>query len=84
MLYSKADGPLSTAKLRLDMQKAMQANAAVFRSVFILVAAWAMQPDGFSTLSTEETLAEGVQKVSQIYRDFDKVGVKDRSMIWNS
>ncbi len=28
-----ADGPLSTAKIRLDMQKAMQADAAVFRYV---------------------------------------------------
>ena len=27
----KADGPLPTAKIRLDMQKAMQSDAAVFR-----------------------------------------------------
>lgn len=33
---------------------------------------------------TEDTLAEGVQKVTQIYKDFDKIGIKDRSMIWNS
>ena len=30
-----ADGALSTAKIRLDMQKAMQADAAVFRLVLI-------------------------------------------------
>ncbi|EJD06091.1 succinate dehydrogenase [Fomitiporia mediterranea MF3/22] len=59
-----SDGPIPTAKLRLDMQKAMQTDAAVFR--------------------TEETLAEGVDKVTQIYKDYDKVGIKDRSMIWNS
>ncbi|PAV23298.1 succinate dehydrogenase [Pyrrhoderma noxium] len=59
-----SDGPIPTAKLRLDMQKAMQTDAAVFR--------------------TEKTLAEGVEKVTQIYKDFDKVGIKDRSMIWNS
>jgi succinate dehydrogenase (ubiquinone) flavoprotein subunit len=29
----KADGPKSTASIRLDMQKAMQSDAAVFRSV---------------------------------------------------
>ena len=29
----KADGPLPTAKIRLDMQKAMQSDAAVFRYV---------------------------------------------------
>jgi succinate dehydrogenase (ubiquinone) flavoprotein subunit len=59
-----SDGPLSTAKVRNDMQKAMQSDAAVFR--------------------TQETLDEGVKKVSSIYRDFEKIGIKDRSMIWNS
>ncbi|KAL5533370.1 SDH1 [Sanghuangporus sanghuang] len=59
-----SDGPIPTAKLRLDMQKAMQSDAAVFR--------------------TENTLAEGVEKVTQIFKDFDKVGIKDRSLIWNS
>lgn len=29
-----ADGPLPTAKIRLDLQKAMQADAAVFRYVY--------------------------------------------------
>ena len=29
----KADGPISTAQIRLDMQKAMQSDAAVFRFV---------------------------------------------------
>lgn len=32
----KSDGPLPTAKIRLDMQKAMQADAAVFRCVLIV------------------------------------------------
>ncbi|KAH8102962.1 succinate dehydrogenase [Cristinia sonorae] len=59
-----ADGPLPTAKIRLDMQKAMQADAAVFR--------------------TQESLDEGVQKIRQIYKSYDNVGIKDRSMIWNS
>lgn len=59
-----ADGELSTAKIRLDLQKAMQADAAVFR--------------------TQESLDEGVQKVRKVYDSFAKVGIKDRSMIWNS
>ncbi|KIK21346.1 hypothetical protein PISMIDRAFT_681255 [Pisolithus microcarpus 441] len=59
-----ADGPKSTASIRLDMQKAMQSDAAVFR--------------------TQETLDEGVEKLRTIYKSFDQVGVKDRSMIWNS
>ncbi|KAJ3726155.1 FAD binding domain-containing protein [Lentinula raphanica] len=57
-------GPEPTAKIRLDMQKAMQSDAAVFR--------------------TQETLDEGVQKVRDIYNNFANVGIKDRSMIWNS
>ncbi|KAH7910660.1 succinate dehydrogenase [Hygrophoropsis aurantiaca] len=59
-----ADGPKSTAEIRLDMQKAMQSDAAVFR--------------------TQNTLDEGVQKLRSIYKSFDNVGIKDRSMIWNS
>ena len=46
------------------MQKAMQADAAVFR--------------------TQKTLDEGVEKVRAIYKTYEQVGIKDRSMIWNS
>lgn len=60
----QSDGPEPTAKIRLDMQKAMQSDAAVFR--------------------TQESLDEGVVKVQDIYKNFAKVGIKDRSMIWNS
>ncbi|KAF7363371.1 Succinate dehydrogenase [ubiquinone] flavoprotein subunit, mitochondrial [Mycena sanguinolenta] len=60
----KSDGPEPTAKIRLEMQKAMQADAAVFR--------------------TQSTLDEGVQKLRAIYKSYDNVGIKDRSMIWNS
>lgn len=59
-----SDGPVPTAKIRLDLQKAMQTDAAVFR--------------------TQESLDEGVKKVSEIYKTFSQVGIKDRSMIWNS
>ncbi|KAJ7498478.1 succinate dehydrogenase [Mycena latifolia] len=59
-----SDGPESTAKIRLEAQKAMQADAAVFR--------------------TQSTLDEGVQKLRAIYKRFDKIGIKDRSMIWNT
>ncbi|KAG2061710.1 minor succinate dehydrogenase isozyme, Sdh1p [Suillus hirtellus] len=59
-----ANGPKPTAEIRLEMQKAMQTDAAVFR--------------------TQQTLDEGVQKIHQIYKSFDNVGIKDRSMIWNS
>ncbi|GLB35005.1 hypothetical protein LshimejAT787_0205700 [Lyophyllum shimeji] len=57
-------GAESTAQLRLDMQKAMQADAAVFR--------------------TQTTLDDGVKKMREIYKRFDNIGIKDRSMIWNS
>lgn len=63
-IVSRSDGPEPTAKIRLAMQKAMQTDAAVFR--------------------TQDTLDEGVAKVRDIYKSFANVGIKDRSMIWNS
>ncbi|KAJ6548239.1 succinate dehydrogenase [Mycena vulgaris] len=60
----KSDGPESTAMIRLEAQKAMQADVAVFR--------------------TQSTLDEGVQKLRAIYKRFDNIGIKDRSMIWNT
>lgn len=80
-LYRQADGPIPTAKLRLDMQKAMQTDAAVFRYKICIQS---KSPRRLMISRTEKTLAEGVEKVTQIYKDFDKVGIKDRSMIWNS
>ncbi|KAJ6528587.1 FAD binding domain-containing protein [Mycena capillaripes] len=60
----KSDGPESTAMIRLEAQKAMQADAAVFR--------------------TQSALDEGVHKLRAIYKRFDNIGIKDRSMIWNT
>lgn len=60
----QADGSKPTASIRLDMQKAMQADAAVFR--------------------TQESLDEGVSNLQAIYKSYKDVGIKDRSMIWNS
>ncbi|KAF9266366.1 minor succinate dehydrogenase isozyme, Sdh1p [Marasmius fiardii PR-910] len=59
-----ADGPEPTSKLRLDMQRVMQSDAAVFR--------------------TQQTLDEGLGRMREIYRRFGNIGVRDRSMIWNS
>jgi succinate dehydrogenase (ubiquinone) flavoprotein subunit len=62
--YRQANGPLPTAQIRLNMQRAMQTDAAVFR--------------------TQESLDDGVKKITEIYKSFDQVSVTDRSMIWNS
>ncbi|KAL0245765.1 succinate dehydrogenase [ubiquinone] flavoprotein subunit, mitochondrial [Cryptococcus tetragattii IND107] len=59
-----ASGPLPTSQIRLNMQKTMQTDAAVFR--------------------TQESLDEGVAKMRDVYKSYDQVGIKDRSMIWNS
>ncbi len=59
-----ADGGTPTAELRLEMQKTMQADAAVFR--------------------TDETLAEGVEKMKVVAAKLDDLHVTDRSLIWNS
>jgi succinate dehydrogenase / fumarate reductase flavoprotein subunit len=59
-----ADGELTTANIRDDMQDAMQKDAAVFR--------------------TEETLAEGSKRISEIWTSYDQLKISDRSMIWNT
>ncbi|KAI0482928.1 succinate flavoprotein subunit [Xylariaceae sp. FL0804] len=43
----------------------------------------AMQTD-VSVFRTQESLDEGVRKVTEVDGMFDQVGIKDRSMIWNS
>lgn len=59
-----SNGPKHTSDIRLDMQKAMQNDAAVFR--------------------TEESLQHGVKELSRVLSTWKDVGIKDRSMIWNS
>jgi succinate dehydrogenase / fumarate reductase flavoprotein subunit len=59
-----ANGGSPTAQLRDKMQRAMQEDAAVFR--------------------TEETLAQGCQRISAIWQEAADIRVTDRSMIWNS
>ena len=62
--FRHAKGTVPTAELRLEMQKTMQQDAAVFR--------------------TDETLAEGVEKMYGVAGKLDDISVTDRSMIWNS
>jgi succinate dehydrogenase / fumarate reductase flavoprotein subunit len=59
-----AKGSRPTAEIRLDMQKTMQAKAAVFR--------------------TQSTLDEGIKAMSGIRASFADVGLKDRSLVWNT
>jgi succinate dehydrogenase / fumarate reductase flavoprotein subunit len=59
-----ADGAVPTSDLRLEMQRTMQADAAVFRA--------------------NDTLAEGVTKMTAIAGKMDDIKVHDRSMIWNT
>jgi succinate dehydrogenase (ubiquinone) flavoprotein subunit len=42
-----------------------------------------MQTD-VSVFRTQESLDEGVQKIHEVDASFSQVGIKDRSMIWNS
>ncbi|HFQ15938.1 MAG TPA: succinate dehydrogenase flavoprotein subunit, partial [Rhodobacteraceae bacterium] len=59
-----ASGGTPTAELRLEMQKTMQADAAVFR--------------------TEESLAEGAEKMTAVAAKLDDLHVTDRSLTWNT
>ncbi|BGP15530.1 hypothetical protein JCM10213_006483 [Rhodosporidiobolus nylandii] len=57
-------GPKHTSDIRLDMQKAMQNDAAVFR--------------------TQDSLENGVRELERVRGTWKDLGIKDRSMIWNS
>ena len=59
-----ADGAVPTAELRLEMQKTMQEDAAVFRN--------------------EETLTQGLRRMTEVAGKMDDLSVTDRSLIWNS
>ena len=59
-----ASGATPTAAIRETMQKAMQEDAAVFR--------------------TQESLANGCKRLSDIWGTLSDIKVTDRSMIWNS
>jgi len=59
-----ASGPRPTAEIRLEMQRTMQADAAVFR--------------------TGATLKEGCDKLARTFASFADVGIKDRSLVWNT
>jgi len=62
--FRNAEGSVKTSEIRLDLQKAMQAHCAVFR--------------------TEESLAEGVEKVAAIASQIKDVSVSDRTLVWNT
>ncbi|TDE39626.1 succinate dehydrogenase flavoprotein subunit [Antarcticimicrobium sediminis] len=59
-----AKGGIPTAELRLEMQRTMQSDAAVFR--------------------TDESLKEGVEKMTAIAAKLGDLAVTDRSLVWNS
>ena len=59
-----ANGSLTAAKIRSQMQDCMQLHAAVFR--------------------TEDSLAEGTEKMTNIFKSFDDLKIEDRGLVWNS
>lgn len=71
----ESTGPDPTAKIRLDMQKIMQTYAS-FPTLLTY--------SDVAVFRTEESLQEGVRRITQADKNFDNVGIKDRSMIWNT
>ena len=59
-----SNGEIGTAELRLEMQKTMQSDAAVFRA--------------------NETLSNGVKKMTEIANKMNDLKVTDKSLIWNT
>ena len=43
-----------------------------------------MMQDHAAVYRTQETLAEGCVKIDKIVKEFDDIGVTDRSLIWNT
>lgn len=62
--YRNASGETSTSALRLEMQKIMQSDCAVFR--------------------TGSSLADGQKKIHAVFQKRAQLGIKDRSLIWNT
>ena len=62
--FRNAAGSEPTARLRLEMQRAMQEDVAVFR--------------------TDETLQNGVQRITDVYQRSKDIRVSDRGLIWNT
>ena len=62
--FRNSKGSTPTSVLRLNMQRTMQNNCAVFR--------------------TQEILEEGRDLISKVFNDLDDIGIKDRSLIWNT
>ena len=60
----QASGATPAAVLRNKMQRAMQEDAAVFR--------------------TGESLQQGHKRIAEIYAERRDIGIKDRSLIWNT
>jgi succinate dehydrogenase / fumarate reductase, flavoprotein subunit len=59
-----AKGARPTAEIRLEMQRIMQADAAVFR--------------------TGASLGEGCERLARTFASFADVGLRDRSLVWNT
>jgi succinate dehydrogenase / fumarate reductase flavoprotein subunit len=59
-----AKGGTNSGELRLNMQRAMQTHAAVFR--------------------TDELMTDGLNKIHDIAKGMDDLGVHDKSLIWNT
>ncbi|KAJ6413136.1 hypothetical protein OIU84_006023 [Salix udensis] len=76
-----SNGSLPTSQIRLNMQRTMQNNAAVFRTQETL-------EEGYSNLLLfscyKSKNSQGCQLIDKAWESFQDVKVKDRSLIWNS
>lgn len=66
-----------------DLDKLRRADGEYSTAEIRMTMQKAMQRD-VNVFRTEETLAEGSEKLKEIDQMFHKVGVKDRGMIWNT
>jgi succinate dehydrogenase (ubiquinone) flavoprotein subunit len=80
----QASGSEPTAKIRLDMQKAMQTYDPLIPALSFLLGGWWTNGSDVAVFRTQESLQDGVKKINEVDKRFEHVGIRDRSMIWNT
>jgi succinate dehydrogenase/fumarate reductase flavoprotein subunit len=79
-----SDGPVSETHRALGALDTLRyAKGATTTADLRLRMQKAMQ-DHAAVYRTQETLAEGCVKIDKIVKEFDDIGVTDRSLIWNT
>ncbi|CAI5961654.1 unnamed protein product, partial [Closterium sp. NIES-65] len=79
-----AKGELSTAKIRGNMQRVMQNNAAVFRTQETLAEGCELIDETWKSFEQVGVTDRSCDLIDETWKSFEQVGVTDRSLVWNT